>query len=104
MISDIPKTGGVYLIECTATGSKYIGATSNLYRRIRDHLAYMSISDHHHASFKGEYLEHGRETFRVEILEYINDRSKLAEREAHWHQKMSNDLCNIDPAKRHRLW
>ena len=104
IIRDIPKSGGVYLIECTATGSKYVGAAVNLKRRICDHLNNMSISDHHHSSFKGEYLDHGKETFRVEILEHINDRSKLAEREAYWHQKMSDDLCNVDPAKKHRSW
>lgn len=92
------------MIECAATGSKYVGATVNLKKRIYDHLSTMSISDHHHGSFKGEYLEHGREAFRVEILEYVNDRSKLVEREAHWQQQMSGELCNVEPAKKHRLW
>lgn len=104
VVRNIPSEPGIYLIECTANGKKYVGATVNLHKRIIDHLANLAMGGKHHASFGDDYLNYGKDSFRVEVLEYVSDRSLLADREAYWHWTMNDDLCNIDPAKKHWRW
>ena len=99
---DIPDTPGIYLIECLATGRKYIGAAIDMRRRVKDHLSLAEIG---HNSLKDDFNNHGLATFRVEALEEVTAKNQLFNRELFWHSVFEGaDLYNTEPPKQNRFW
>lgn len=88
---------GVYCIYCDCNGKKYIGSTTQSFlKRLGSHIASLKRGKH-----KNDYLQHafnkyGEECFSVSILEVVEDKSKVLEREQHY-LDTEKDLFNINP-------
>ena len=83
--------GYIYFIENNANEKKYIGSTTNLKRRFRQHLCTTRYLDKWHQD-----LHNNPENWTFGILEIIEDddfvkfNSKMAEREIHFYNKFKN--------------
>ena len=76
--------GGVYAIVNRENEKMYIGSTSYFTKRWATHRRLLSRSQHHSPILQASYNKHGKEAFSLEIVEYVDDRSKLIEREQIW--------------------
>ena len=105
IIKNLPKSPGIYMIECIATKKRYIGASVNIYKRVRNHLQLMSISKDH-SPIAEDYLTYGKESIQVTVLEKVKDKGKLAERESYWQSILLADdnAYNTEPSKSNRFW
>jgi DnaD/phage-associated family protein len=101
---DLPVSAGIYAIKCAGSGMVYIGGSINIQHRIRAHLSEMSIFTNHkmHKDFK----EFGPESISVQVLEPIEDETKLREKEIYWiNQYPFDSLYNTEATgKRNRYW
>lgn len=61
------ETCGVYQIENTITGDKYIGGSKNLNKRISEHFS-MFRGGYHHARMQAEYNKYGGDAFKSSVL------------------------------------
>lgn len=94
------KNCGVYKITCTETGDSYIGASSNLYKRIGHHLSLLN-SDNHHKCKDLQHLwnTYSSDKFTVEILEICEEKYLLI-KETKWIRTLAPTLNNIKDTTR----
>ncbi len=77
---------GIYKFTCRVNGKSYIGQSANVVSRYRSHFNNHdneNLKDYN-TKFYRALRKYGFESFNFEILELIEDVSKLNEREAHW--------------------
>ncbi len=79
----LPRTSGVYAIICAATGKAYVGSTSNLRYRWKDHRGKLRHNKHPNTSLQAAWDEHGESAFTFTVLE-LCERALLSEREQHY--------------------
>lgn len=75
---------GVYAIYNIANGKLYIGGAKTLYRRKKRHLLSLRKGVHHNPNLQKEWIEFGEAAFNFGVIEYVEDYSKLREREQYW--------------------
>jgi group I intron endonuclease len=63
---------GVYLIRCEPTGSKYVGASVNVVKRIREHFYRLEKGGHRNRHLQSAYNEYGKDSFSSEVLLYCD--------------------------------
>lgn len=81
---DIGKCG-VYCIRCKVDNRVYVGASTNIYNRIRQHIECLRVkSKDSNRHLIEAWHAHGEDNFEYEILECLEDKEKLKEREYHW--------------------
>jgi group I intron endonuclease len=96
---------GVYRILCVPTGKSYIGASTDVLRRIKDHFIHM----------RGKFPEYpidydaqkyGIESMKAEILDVLNDPADLAAWEKYWIEQFDsvNNGYNHQDAGNNRHW
>src|SRR5271157_2975818 len=84
MTSDtIPNTSGIYKITCTATKRIYIGSSSNLRYRKRQHFHSLRDNKHHNPSLQNAWNKYGDQAFTFEVLELVLPEF-LTAREQYW--------------------
>lgn len=71
---------GVYIISCKKSIRVYIGSAFNLKTREKKHFKDLQLNKHQN-KLQNAYNKYGKENFIFEILEYIEDKTKLLERE-----------------------
>jgi hypothetical protein len=89
---------GIYGIVDKESGRIYVGQTSNIRNRIKDHFINLSIGFHHNTNLQELYLETKESAFEIVILEKfsgkyiggIKDRTWLEEAEKKWIQHYWN--------------
>lgn len=84
----VPNRRGVYKITCKVDGKVYVGGTKNLNRRKSNHFSMLKRGVHKNHKFQIAYDLHGKENFKFEILEFVNNKNKLDEREDYWTNKL----------------
>lgn len=62
------KASGVYAITCGETGKVYVGSSSNLYVRWRNHFWALSCGTHRNRHLQGSWNKRGREAFEFSVL------------------------------------
>ena len=85
---------GIYGIVDSESGRVYVGQTSNIKNRIKDHFINLSIGFHHNTNLQELYMNKKEPTFEIIILEKfsgkykggIQDRNWLEEAERKWIQ------------------
>ena len=84
------KVSGVYCIENTISNMKYVGATSDLYKRATRHICALNISSKKTANrhLRKDWVFYGADYFKIYALE-ICDSHKLKEREQFWLDKIN---------------
>lgn len=71
------KKSGIYQIVNIINNKFYIGSAKNLYTRFSQHLRELNKNRHRNSFLQRSWNKHGREAFRFEVLEFIEDWSKL---------------------------
>ena len=63
---------GVYVIRYEATGSRYVGASVNTVKRIREHFYRLEKGVHRNPRLLSGYKEYGKDSFSSEVLLYCD--------------------------------
>ena len=62
----------------------YIGSTLRFQKRWAKHRLMLTRGEHHSKALQAAYAKHGTESFTYDIIEYVDDKEKLLEREQLW--------------------
>ena len=80
-MESIPKKSGIYQIRNLVNGKVYVGSAVNLHIRRKTHLYDLRHQKHPNQKLQRAYNKYGEKSFIFEIIEIIEDKSKLVERE-----------------------
>lgn len=86
---------GVYQIYNTLNGKMYIGSSVDLPKRKRDHLRELKNNMHTNGRIQNSFNKYGINNFVFSILEFVNERNRLIEREQYWIDKKDSSNRNI---------
>lgn len=82
---------GIYKITCGANGKIYVGQSSDLGSRKRQHWDKLRLNRHPNKRMQADWNGEGNGTFRFDIIEYCPI-EQLNERETYWiHELKSTD-------------
>lgn len=87
--SAILSASGIYAIRNTVNGKVYVGSAVNIEKRWRLHRNQLALSTHHSKKLQNAWNKHGSQSFVFEVLELVDDKSNLLEREQHWIDTLS---------------
>lgn len=93
---------GIYKITNKINNHCYVGSSKNIQKRWREHGA-KSVRKHNDNKYVyNNHLscalrKYGRENFKYEILEIVEDENKLLEREKNWYFKLNPEYNNMIP-------
>lgn len=79
----------IYSITNIVNEKKYIGSAKVFEKRKADHLNRLKNCKHHSIKLQNSYNKHGKDNFKFEILEEVDDINKLIEREQYWIDKLN---------------
>lgn len=85
--STLPDTSGVYKITCTANKKIYVGSTTNLRKRQKQHFDKLRINKHDNPILQAAWNKYGENTFVYEVIELTLPAFQL-EREQYWFIKL----------------
>jgi group I intron endonuclease len=88
---ELDGNSGIYKITNTNNGKCYIGSSQNIEKRFRGHRYMLTCNSHHSRYFQNAWNKYGDERFMFEILEVVDDRAKLFEREQHYLDQFSRE-------------
>ena len=74
----------IYRIACLANGRQGIGSALSFKVRKRIHLSDLKLNRHHSRHLQHAWNKYGPEAFGFEILEHVDEPSRLIEREQHY--------------------
>lgn len=83
----IPKTSGIYKIDCTANKKVYIGSAVDLNSRWRTHISRLRRGVHMNRHLQSAFKKYGESAFVFEVIELVLV-SFLLEREQYWLDKL----------------
>jgi len=87
---------GVYRIQNKITGRVYIGCTkAGFYKRLVNHISRLRYGTHECKEMQNDWNIVGEENFIVEVVEYVDDPSRLLEIEKYWQDKFNGNLYNF---------
>jgi group I intron endonuclease len=97
--AELDKVSGVYLILNTVSNSAYIGESTNLYRRLNEHITSLLKNCHFNNHLQNSFNKHSITNFKFEILEFC---SNTKEREHYYVTEFQNNntfstILNIKP-------
>lgn len=72
---------GIYNIINIINGKIYIGSAMCFYHRNHIHLHHLRHNTHYNDHLQRAFNKYGEENFKFEIIEYVEDKSKLIKRE-----------------------
>jgi len=78
------KNSGIYQIKNTVTDKIYIGSTLNFIKRWNIHKRQLNKNIHHSIHLQRAWNKYGAEAFEFCVIEFVNDKTKLIEREQLW--------------------
>jgi len=85
LISDELKgKSGIYKIINLVNGKLYIGSAVDLKRRKREHWKEFRGKRHWNIYLQRSWNKYKEENFKFEVVEYVEDKNKLIEREQYW--------------------
>lgn len=78
------NTSGIYQIRNKISNKIYVGSAANLYMRFAQHKSKLKQNDHPNKHLQNAWNKHGAENFEFKVLELIEDKTKLIEKEQNW--------------------
>lgn len=78
------KQSGIYKITCKKSIRIYIGSASNFAIRKCCHFKLLKENKHSNRKLQNAYNKYGIENFTFDILEYVEDKTKLLKREQYY--------------------
>lgn len=70
-ILEIPKQPGVYVIKNQVNGFVYVGAASDMRKRVRKHASYLRSKIHPNNYLQQEWNEYGANAFHVRVIQLM---------------------------------
>lgn len=89
----------IYQIENLVTGIKYYGRTNNPQRRKTTHFRELEQNKHINSKLQNAFNKYGKENFVFTILEEIEDKEKVFEREEYY-LNLEEEKYNISKSSR----
>ena len=86
-VVNIDNTSGIYQIRNKVDGKVYIGSAVLLPKRWREHKSDLRNNKHHSIKLQRAYNKYGEESFVFEILELVEDKAQLINREQYYIDK-----------------
>lgn len=80
----VPTVHAIYAIRNTVNGNLYIGSAVNCRRRWYKHRSNLRQGSHHSEHMQRAYEKYGAQAFEFSIIEYVDSRDRLLEREQTW--------------------
>ena len=74
---------GVYCIRLAEVGV-YVGSAVNIRVRLKQHFRHLRCGNHHSRRLQSVYDKYGADSFNVSVLEIVDDKKNLVEREQFW--------------------
>lgn len=100
-VKGVKCKGGIYQIRNTLNNKVYVGSTIDLNKRKRQHFNNLKGNKHSNKHLQSSYNKYNYGNFIFEIIEYVEDKNKLLEREQYWIDKLNvcddNYGYNISP-------
>lgn len=90
------KLMGIYQILCKATNERYVGGSSNLLQRKRQHFHTLKLRLRTNPNLQHEYDIRGKDEFIFSVLEIVQNYSELVSREQYWIDLLHPEY-NINP-------
>lgn len=87
---------GIYKIINILNGKVYIGSALHLNNRKCRHFSDLEIGRHHNIYLQRSYNKYSKDKFKFEIIEYVEDKEKLIEREQYYIDQYRNKDGAID--------
>lgn len=78
------SNSGIYKIQHIKTGKLYIGSAIDIEHRWGGHIRQLRRGVHHSVKLQNAWNKYGSEMFAFSVLEFVDDPSKLLEREQYW--------------------
>lgn len=78
------KLSGIYKIENVVNNKVYVGSSVNIGKRWLGHKNSLRHRKHHSSILQRSWDKYGEASFKFEILETVEDRLLLLQREQHW--------------------
>jgi group I intron endonuclease len=89
------KNSGIYKIIHKDSGKYYVGRSSNLKKRLKEHLYMLTNNNHHNDFLQNAWNKYGNDAFEFIISEYVeNNMSLLKEYEQKYLDIIKNDRLN----------
>ena len=86
---------GVYCIENKINGKKYIGSSQHVYKRRNRHFSELKNGKHKNIKLQNSYNKHGKDAFQFYVLEFVEEKGLLIDREQYYIDK-ENPQYNIN--------
>lgn len=80
---------GIYIITCLVNNKIYVGSSVDIYTRYHRHKLDLNTNKHHSSSLQNAWNKYGSEKFSFSILEFVDDKTKLIEREQFWMDELN---------------
>jgi len=91
---------GIYKLTNTVNEKVYVGSAVNLGNRKENHYACLRNNKHKNGRLQHSWNKHGEASFEFSILEYVEDKNNLIEREQFWmdfYDVVGDNGYNISP-------
>lgn len=82
-------TSGIYAILNIITEKYYIGSAVDFKYRWQLHKARLNNRDHHNQYLQNAFNKYGKENFIFVVIEYVEDKNILLEREQFWIKELN---------------
>lgn len=79
---------GIYKIINIVNGKFYIGSSEHLDIRKKEHFRELNLNKHANKKLQNSYNKYGKENFKFEIIEYVEDVNTLLKVEQKWLDKL----------------
>ena len=84
------KISGIYSIVHNESGKIYIGSAINLYKREHEHRFDLDTNCHDNQRLQNAWNKYGKDAFKFEVLEIVQDPSNLLIKEQWWMDKLQS--------------
>lgn len=88
---------GIYEIKNIINNKIYIGSAINLEKRKKEHFYDLRKNKHHNRYLQRSFNKYGENSFKFEVIEYIENVDLLIAQEQHYIDKNKDILYNIAP-------
>src|SRR5262245_5316712 len=78
------NSSGIYRIVNNITGRIYVGSALSLIKRCVQHRIDLRSNKHKNKYLQASWNLHGEEVFEFLLVELVEDKNKLIEREQYW--------------------
>lgn len=99
IVTHLKTNSGIYSIKNLINGKMYIGSSVNIRRRLityaNSHLKLLTLNKHSNPHLQNSWNKYGEDNFSFNIIELVDDKNLLLEREQFYMDKFKTYDINI---------